>query len=67
MGVLIPAIEVLGIAVASSMVGRFMEERGHGGKVVFINIVANVACAYIVVDLLRDALRHIAHSFGVIL
>lgn len=66
MGILIPAtLKILGIAVASSMIGRQLEERGHGGKVVFINIIGNLACAYIALDLVVDSLRYFAFIFGV--
>ncbi|OMF35248.1 hypothetical protein BK133_11090 [Paenibacillus sp. FSL H8-0548] len=67
MVILVPAMKILGIAIASDMASRFMEERGHGGKVVFVKVVAHVACAYIVLDLLRGVLRHAAHIFGVVL
>lgn len=66
MEVIGPALKILGIAIATDLTGRFLEERGHGGKVVFVKMVAHVACAYIVVDLLRDAFTYMVHVLGVI-
>lgn len=66
MEVIVPAMKILGIAVAADLAGRTLEERGHGGKVVFVKIIAHVACAYIVMDLLRDAFSYMVHVLGVI-
>lgn len=66
MEVIVPAMKILGIAVATDVTGRFMEERGQGGKVVFVKVIAHVACAYIVMDLLRDAFSYMVHVLGVI-
>lgn len=63
--VLAPALKIAGIAIGSEIIGRLMEESGHGGKVVFIKIIAYVGCAYIALDFWWTGLRTIAHSFGV--
>lgn len=65
MEVLAPILKIAGIAIGSEIVGRLMEENGHGGKVVFVKIVSYVGCAYIAMDYWWAGLRHIAHAFGV--
>lgn len=64
-GVLAPALKVAGIAIASEMISKLMEEHGHGGKVVFIKMIAYVSCAYITFDFWWSGLRYVANSFGV--
>ncbi|WP_424766284.1 hypothetical protein [Paenibacillus sp. sgz302251] len=66
MAILLPAaLKIMGIAFASSMIGKQLEERGHGGKVVFINIIGQLGCAYIALDLVVDSLHHFAALLGV--
>ena len=65
MGVLAPAFKIAGVAIGSEFIGRLMEENGHGGKVVFVKIVAYVACASIAFNAWWDTLRYVAHTFGV--
>ncbi|OBZ13324.1 hypothetical protein [Bacillus sp. FJAT-26390] len=60
-----PVLKIAGIAISSEIIGRLMEENGHGGKVVFIKIVAYVGCAYIAMEFWWAGLRYIARSFGV--
>jgi hypothetical protein len=64
--VIVPAMKILGIAVVADISGKALEERGHGGKVVFVKVLSHVACAYIVMDLLRDAFSYMVHVLGVI-
>jgi len=66
MEVIVPAMKILGIAIAADLTGKALEERGQGGKVVFVKLLSHVACAYIVVDLLRDAFSYMVHVLGVI-
>ncbi|MGG4035038.1 hypothetical protein ABEV74_15205 [Paenibacillus cisolokensis] len=63
---LTPIFKILGVGVASHFGGVALENMGHGGKVVYLKIAGYVVSAYIAFDAWWDALRHIAHLFGVI-
>lgn len=65
LGVLAPAFKIAGIAIASEFVGRLMEDHGHGNKVVFVRIIAYVACGVIALDCWWTGVRDIARTFGV--
>lgn len=59
------ALKIAGIAISSEFIGRIMEDMGHGNKVVFVRIATYVACGYIAFEAWWDAIRYVAHTFGV--
>ncbi|MCA0754888.1 hypothetical protein KP806_07485 [Paenibacillus sp. N4] len=65
MEVLAPVFKIAGIVIGGEVIGKLMEESGHGGKVVFVKIVSYASCAYIALHEWWDLVHYVMRSFGV--